>query len=93
MPDLQKLQQYMILVDQLVEVAEKEDIAECARLLAMNVAHYKRRYGELPLEDQLSMIVTDDINDQQAELVIDGMETLAGMMGTVIEGMDQKVEH
>jgi len=83
----------MILVDQLVEVAEKEDIAECARLLAMNVAHYKRRYGELPLEDQLSMIVTDDINDQQAELVIDGMETLAGMMGTVIEGMDKKIEH
>jgi len=93
MPDLQKLQQYMILVDQLVEVAEKEDIAECARLLAMNVAHYKRRYGELPLEDQLSMIVTDDINDQQAELGIDGMETLAGMMGTVIEGMDKKIEH
>lgn len=41
MPDLQKLQQYMIPVDQLIEVAEKEDIAECARLLAMNVAHYK----------------------------------------------------
>jgi hypothetical protein len=93
MPDLQKLQQYMILVDQLVEVAEKEDIAECARLLAMNVAHYKKRYGELPLEDQLSMNPADEINDQQAELVMDGMETLAGMLGTVIEGMDQKVEH
>jgi len=92
MPDLQKLQQYMILVDQLVEVTEKEDIAECARLLAMNVAHYKRRYGELPLEDHLSMIVTDDINDEQAELVIDGMETLVGMLGTVIEDVE-KVEH
>jgi hypothetical protein len=93
MPDLQKQQQYMILVDNLVEVAGKEDIAKCARLLAMNVAHYKRRYGELPLEDQLAMIVADDINDQQAELVIDGMETLVGMLGTVIEGMDEKVEH
>jgi hypothetical protein len=70
MPDLQKLQQYMILVDNLVEVAEKEDIAECARLLAMSVAHYKKRYGELPLEDQLSMSIADEINDQQAELVI-----------------------
>jgi hypothetical protein len=92
MPDLQKLQQYMILVDQLVEVAEKEDIAECARLLAMNVAHYKKRYGELPLEDQLAMIGAEEINDQQAELVIDGMEVLAGMLGTVLE-RNEKVEH
>jgi hypothetical protein len=92
MPDLQKLQQYMILVDNLVEVAEKEDIAECARLLAMNVAHYKKRYGELPLEDQLSMSIADEINDQRAELVIDGIETLVGMLGTVIED-GEKVEH
>jgi hypothetical protein len=72
MSDLQKLQQYMILVDQLVAVAEKEDIAERARLLAMNVAHYKKRYGELPLEDQLAMANAQEINDQQMELVIDG---------------------
>jgi hypothetical protein len=92
MSDLQRLHQYMILVDNLVEIAEKEDIAECARLLAMNVAHYKKRYGELLLEDQLSMRTSDAINDQQAELVIDGMETLAGMLGTVIED-GEKVEH
>jgi hypothetical protein len=92
MSDLQRLQQYMTLVDSLVEVAEKEDIAECARLLAMNVAHYKKRYGELPLEDQLSMSIADEINDQQAELVIDGMETLVDMLGTVIED-GEKVEH
>lgn len=92
MPDLEKLRQYMILVDQLVEVAEKEDIAECARLLAMNVAHYKKRYGELPLEDQLSMINAEEINDQQAELVIDGMETLAGMLGSIME-LNEPVEH
>jgi hypothetical protein len=82
----------MILVDQLVEVAEKEDIAECARLLAMKVAHYKRRFGELSLEDRLAMIGAEEINDQQAELVIDGMETLVCMLGSVMEGRE-KVEH
>jgi hypothetical protein len=58
----------------------------------MNVAHYKKRYGELPLEDQLAMIGAEEINDQQAELVIDGMEVLAGMLGTVLE-RNEKVEH
>jgi hypothetical protein len=34
----------------------------------------------------------DEINDQQTQLVIDGMETLAGMLGTVLE-LSEKVEH
>lgn len=34
----------------------------------------------------------DEISDEQAELVIDGMETLAGMLGTVLE-LNEKVEH
>jgi hypothetical protein len=33
-----------------------------------------------------------EINDQQTELVIDGMETLADMLGTVLE-LNEKVEH
>ena len=36
MPDLTALQQYTVLVDELVLHAEKEDLAEYARLLAMN---------------------------------------------------------
>jgi hypothetical protein len=67
-------------------------IDECARLRAMSVAHYKKRYGELPVEDQLSMSPAGEINDQQTELVIDGMETLADMLGTVLE-LNEKVEH
>jgi hypothetical protein len=55
-------------------------------------AHYKRRYGELPMEDHLAMTDTEEINGQQAELVIDGMEAFAGMLGSVIEGRE-KVEH
>ena len=38
MSDLTKLEQYLVMVDRLVQIAEKDDLAECARLLAMNVA-------------------------------------------------------
>ena len=54
MPDITELHQYMALVDKLVQIADKDDLAECARLLAMNVAHYEMRYGALPLEEQLA---------------------------------------
>lgn len=40
MSDLSKFQQYYNLADQLIEKSSKEDIAETARLLALNVAHY-----------------------------------------------------
>ncbi len=42
------LKGYMTWADQLVASATKDDLAECARILALNVAHYADRYGELP---------------------------------------------
>lgn len=93
MPDLTKLEQYMSLVDRLVQLADKEDLAECARLLAMNVAHYEMKYGDLPLQDRLAMTYADEISDQQDILVTKGMETMAGILGSVIQGLDDKTEH
>ncbi len=34
MSDMPELQAYMALVDKLIKIADKEDLAECARLLA-----------------------------------------------------------
>ena len=56
MSDLSKFQQYYNLADHLIEKSSKEDIAETARLLALNVAHYQSKYGELPLDETLAMI-------------------------------------
>lgn len=50
---LNTLKAYMQLADQLVEHATKEQLGECARILALNVAHYASRYGELPWEERL----------------------------------------
>lgn len=80
-----------MLVDKLVKIADKEDRAECARLLAMNVAYYEMRYGALPFEEQLA--VTSKLNADHAELVARGMKTMAGVSGNVTQGLDEKIEH
>jgi hypothetical protein len=85
--------QYMALADKLIQLADKEELGECARLLAMNVAHYEMKYGKLPLQDRLAMTYANEINDPQAELVVNGMETLVGILGSVIQGLDEKSEH
>lgn len=46
MSNLTRLEQHMVLVAKLVQIADKDDLAECARLLAMNVAHYEMKYDE-----------------------------------------------
>ncbi len=92
MPDAD-LKKYIELVNRLVQLADKEELAECARLWAMNVAHYETKYGAMPLQDRLARTYADELNDQQAELVTKGMETLVGVLGSVIQGLDEKTEH
>ena len=89
MADLSTFEQYYKLADQLIEKSSKEDIAECARLLALNVAHYQSKHGELPLNETLAMIGMTKPNEAQVQLMADGMEVLVGVLGSVSSGLGQ----
>ncbi len=90
MSDLSTFEQYYKLADQLIEKSTKEDIAECARLLALNVAHYQSKYGDLPLDETLAMIGMTKPNEDQIQLMADGMEVLVGVLGSVVTGIGQE---
>ena len=60
---MQLFKQYLQLSDQLVKFASKEDLAECARLLAFNIAHYESVHGALPLDETLEMAYAIDNNE------------------------------
>lgn len=78
------------LADHLIEKSSKEEIAETARLLAMNLAHYQAKYGALPLEETLAMIGIEKPNDDQIQLLSDAMEILVGVLGNVVTGVGQE---
>lgn len=90
MSDLSTLGQYYKLADQLIEKSSKEEIAEAARLLALNVAHYQSKYGELPLNETLAMIGMTKPNEEQVQLMTEGMEILVGVLGNVVMGIGQE---
>lgn len=90
MSDLATFGQYYALADQLIEKSTKEDIAETARLLALNLAHYQSKYGELPLDETLAMINMDKPNAEQLQLMAAGMEVLVGTLGNVVMGLGQE---
>jgi hypothetical protein len=93
MTDLTIFKQYLQLADQLALVASKEELSECARLLAMGLAHYEITYGQLPLDEALDAAYSDEPNDQQIELVTKGMETMVGVLGGIVQGFEPKPSH
>jgi len=90
MSDFATFKQYYNLADHLLETSTKDDIAETARLLAMNIAHYQMKYGALPLEDTLAFIGSGKPNNEQIDLLTNSMEILVGVLGTVVSGIDQE---
>ena len=90
MADLSTFSEYYKLADHLIEKVSKEDLAECARLMALNVAHYQSKYGALPLDETLAMINMDKPNEAQLQMLTDGMEIFVGVLGSVVSGIGQE---
>jgi hypothetical protein len=90
MADLSEFKQYYLLADRLIGESSKEELAECARVLALNVAHYQAKFGELPLEDTLAILDATEPNDEQAAILRDGMEIIVGLLGNVISGLGEE---
>ena len=93
MVNMQLFKQYLQVSDQLVSVASKEDLAECARLLAINIAHYESVHGALPLDETLEMAYAEDPNQAQIDLMSRGMETMVGVLGGIVQGFEPKSNH
>jgi hypothetical protein len=90
MADLSDFQQYYRLADILIEQASKEQLAECARLLALNLAHYQGKFGEMPLDATLAALDATEPNDERAVMLRDGMEILVGVLGGVLSGLGEE---
>ncbi|SFW31484.1 hypothetical protein [Nitrosovibrio sp. Nv17] len=93
MRDLARLRQFATLVDELIFHASKEELAECARLLAVTITHYEMKYGELTMDGGLLPQSTKDFTDTHYVIVTKGMETLAGVLGNVIRGAEERARH
>ena len=90
MADLSKFEQYYKLADMLIEKASKEQLAERAKLLALNLAHYKARHGELPLDETVALADMSEPKEAQAQLLTDGIETSASVLGNVCSGLGEE---
>ena len=83
MTALAEFKDYYKHLDEIIAESTKADLAECARLLALNVAHYKAKYGELPLEEHQAMLDTQEIDEDLAKLLTSGILEMTMTLATV----------
>jgi len=88
--DFQEFKAYYALVGELIEELSKEQLAECARLLALHVADYQQRFGDIPRSELLSLLGTVELTDEQCRLLRDGMQILAGYLATVRDAREDE---
>ncbi len=86
---LAEFKDYYKHLDAIITESTKADLAECARLLALNVAHYKAKYGELPLEEHQAMLEVDDIDEEMAKLLVSGVLEMISVLALVTGRSDE----
>ena len=75
------------LGEEMIEQASKDQLAEALRILAMQSAHYARKYGELELPDLAELLATVSLDDGRMGLLKDGAIALVGVLGSVTSGL------
>jgi acetyl-CoA acetyltransferase len=84
---------YWALSDELIGKASKEQLAETARILALQSAHYARKYGELPLPALFDLLKATQLDPGKIELLRDGTEALVGVLAVVVGGIDEDTDN
>ena len=80
---------FVELSDRLVDEASKREMIAVARVLALHVAHYRSRYGIIPLQESLLLMLTATADETLADgvqVLIDAVRAVAMPAGPVNTG-------
>src|SRR4051812_43181221 len=75
-----RLKDYHVLTTKLLAAASKPTLEYVARILALHVGFYQRRYGHLPLDNALAGLLTDSPTQEQIGDMTEGLEMLSAVL-------------
>src|SRR5688500_11843844 len=86
MPDLtgyDRLAEFIRITDRMIGGASKDAIADAARILAIQVGHYERKFGPVAVDESVELLESETLSEEQASWVADGLEHLAVALATI----------
>ena len=84
MEDTAEFTAYSHLADDLIGKATKVQVADVARLLALNIGYYHEKYGDVPQEILVGMVRADTLSDESKHLLLHGMQNLVSALAEVM---------
>ncbi|MBM3272970.1 hypothetical protein FJY94_06970 [Candidatus Kaiserbacteria bacterium] len=91
-PLFREFQAYWKMSEEMIAHATKDDLAEVARILALQAAHYARKYGEMQLPDLTHLLAATSLDDDGVGLLRDGTEALVGVLAMVTGGIGEEAD-
>ena len=91
-PVVQEFLAYWRLSEDMIAKATKEDLAETARILAMQAAHMTRKYGDQQLPDLAHLLSASTVDNESVSLLRDGAEAFVGVLATVSGGALDEID-
>lgn len=79
----ERLAQLTKLTDRMIDDASKEAVVTAASILAVQIGHYQRKFGVIPMDEALELLETDELSEDQAGWVADGLENLAVVLSSI----------
>jgi hypothetical protein len=83
-----RLAQFSKLTDRMIDDASKEALALTSQVLAIQVGHYQRKFGVIPIDEAIDLLEAEGVSDEQAGWIADGLENLAVVLSS-IEGDEE----
>jgi len=80
MPAPDDLPAYARLADRLIDRATREQLADVAKLLAINIGWYQRKYADVPHETLLKMVKAESLDEETLTLLSSGLENLVSAL-------------
>ena len=84
----ERLAELTKLVERMIDDASKQAVVEAARMLALQIGHYQRKFGMISLDETMALLESEELSVDQAEWMSDGLENLA----VALSGIDDEDE-
>ncbi len=88
--ELDQIKQQQLEFQDLVADCNRNELGQCAKLLAMYVAVYKQQYGDIPVESLLQISATVAVDQDISKIIQDGIEEASTMLRMVRDEQRQE---
>lgn len=88
--ELDKIKQQQEEFIDLVQESNRDELGQCAKLLAMYLTVYKQRYGDIPLEEYIQSDAGTAFEGDLSQLIQEGVKEATTMLNLV---RDEKREN